>query len=267
MKLSFTTLACPAWPMVKIITTAVACGYDGVDFRGYLGEMMIYKIPEFSTQAGSTLRAFRKANLEISGLSSGAKLFLGDSAQQEAALDEVAHYAELCRTFNCPLVRVFPGAIGSTPFEEALEIATASLVKMARLADDILIGVETHDDWVDSSKMLALMEKAGASNACVIWDTHNPYRQIGERPELTHQRLSRHIRYTHFKDSRPAADGSYSYVMPGEGDVPMERIVQMLKASGYDGYLAVEWEKVWHPEIAEPEEVLPAYAKYLRKLI
>ena len=253
--------------MEKIVGAAVACGYDGVDFRGYLGEMMIYKMPEFSTQAGSTLRAFRQAGLEISGLSSGAKLFLGDAAQREAALDEVAYYVELCRTLSCPLVRVFPGAIGSTPFEEALETAAASLVKMARLAGDTLIGVETHDDWVDSSKMLALMQKAGASNACVIWDTHNPYREIGERPEITHERLSRFIRYTHFKDSRVSTDGSYSYVMPGEGDVPMERIVQMLKGSGYDGYLAVEWEKVWYPEIAEPGEVLPAYAKYLRKLI
>ncbi len=47
MKLAFTTLGCPNWDLDTIISKAVKYGYDGVDFRGYLGEMDIYKLPLF----------------------------------------------------------------------------------------------------------------------------------------------------------------------------------------------------------------------------
>jgi hypothetical protein len=33
---------------------------------------------------------------------------------------------------------------------------------------------------------------------------------------------------------------------------------------GYDGWLSVEWEKHWHPEIAEPEIALPQHVERLR---
>ena len=48
MKISYTTLACPDWPLERIIAAANEYGYDGIDFRGYLGEMSVYKLPAVS---------------------------------------------------------------------------------------------------------------------------------------------------------------------------------------------------------------------------
>jgi hypothetical protein len=42
-------------------------------------------------------------------------------------------------------------------------------------------------------------------------------------------------------------------------------MIDLLAAGGYDGYLTLEWEKKWQPEIAEPEVVFPAYARFLRQ--
>ena len=39
MKLSFTTLGCPAWTVEQIATNAAQMGYDGVDFRGVLDQI------------------------------------------------------------------------------------------------------------------------------------------------------------------------------------------------------------------------------------
>jgi hypothetical protein len=36
--------------------------------------------------------------------------------------------------------------------------------------------------------------------------------------------------------------------------------------SGYDEYLSLEWEKQWHPEIAEPEIALPQAVPLLHRL-
>ena len=37
----------------------------------------------------------------------------------------------------------------------------------------------------------------------------------------------------------------------------MRESLAALRAAGYDGWLTVEWEKRWHPELAEPEVALP----------
>jgi hypothetical protein len=39
MKLSFTTLGCPGWTLQEIVENAAEMGYDGVDFRGLLGNL------------------------------------------------------------------------------------------------------------------------------------------------------------------------------------------------------------------------------------
>jgi hypothetical protein len=37
-----------------------------------------------------------------------------------------------------------------------------------------------------------------------------------------------------------------------------------LKSSGYDGWLQFEHEKRWHPNLPEPEEIFPVFAKWAR---
>ncbi len=40
----------------------------------------------------------------------------------------------------------------------------------------------------------------------------------------------------------------------GEGEVPVREIIGLLAAGGYAGYLSVEWEKYWHPDIEEARD-------------
>jgi sugar phosphate isomerase/epimerase len=62
----------------------------------------------------------------------------------------------------------------------------------------------------------------------------------------------------------PPADG-YQYVLLGEGDVPLKKVLDMLTAGGYDGYAILEWEKRWHPESAEPELTFLQYVSKMRE--
>ena len=43
----------------------------------------------------------------------------------------------------------------------------------------------------------------------------------------------------------------------------MPKILAALYGAGYAGWLAVEWEKKWHPEIEEPEIAFPHYARVM----
>ena len=53
----------------------------------------------------------------------------------------------------------------------------------------------------------------------------------------------------------------------GEGDLPLGRMLSILHEMGYTGYLSLEWEKKWHPEIEEPEIALPQYARALALML
>jgi fatty-acyl-CoA synthase len=51
----------------------------------------------------------------------------------------------------------------------------------------------------------------------------------------------------------------------GDGDVPVREMLRLLLRDGYDGWVSVEWEKRWHPDIAGPEIALPQHIRLLRR--
>jgi sugar phosphate isomerase/epimerase len=54
--------------------------------------------------------------------------------------------------------------------------------------------------------------------------------------------------------------------LPGEGDVDLAEAVRLLKQSGYNGYYSFEWEKWYHPELADPEISFAHYVNYCKQL-
>jgi fatty-acyl-CoA synthase len=47
----------------------------------------------------------------------------------------------------------------------------------------------------------------------------------------------------------------------------VREILEALRRFGYGGYVTVEWEKKWHPELAEPEVALPQHIAWLRQTL
>lgn len=271
MKLAFTTLGCPQWDMDTIVSRAVEYGFDGVDFRGYLGELDIWQLPEFTTGIEDTARRFRAAGLEIPCFSSSVRLMPRKGEDLQQGLLEVKAYAMLCRHFQAPFMRIFGGAIGDRPRPEAIKIAAANLRELVKVADGygVQLLVETHDDWLNSHHLAALLKTADMPTAGVVWDTHHPYRMLGEAPTETCAVLGKHIRYTHWKDSRPQPNSGrdYQLCLVGAGDIPMREMLACLAGMGYYGYLTLEWEKMWVPEIDEPEVAFPAFVKHMRLML
>jgi hypothetical protein len=61
------------------------------------------------------------------------------------------------------------------------------------------------------------------------------------------------------------ADGNdRKYVLTDKGDVPVRAQVEALERIGYKGYYCFEWEKVWHPDLLEPELAFPQYVDVMK---
>lgn len=268
MKIACTTLAFPGRPLEGILELLAANGYEGIDFRGLGDEMEVWRLDEFTSGADRTAEKIAAAGLKVSAFSSGALMFDSNPDRRKKHLAEVGEYGRLCRRFAAPIIRVFGGELGDTPLDKAMDQAADTLKRMGEKAGEgVTVAVETHDDWTATAPLADVVRKVGLPNVGVLWDLHHPFRVGGETPDESYANLGAVTVAVHVKSSRLTPDGQHEYCMPEEGDVPLAEMISLLKGGGYDGYLTLEWEKRWHPELPDAEAALPAYAEFLKKLL
>jgi len=85
-----------------------------------------------------------------------------------------------------------------------------------------------------------------------------------EPPAQVYSRLKKWIKHTHIKDGK-LVNGEVKYVFLGQGEVPIFEAIDLLRKNNYKGYYSFEWEKMWHPELAEPELALADYPEAMKK--
>jgi sugar phosphate isomerase/epimerase len=274
MKISFTTLGCPEWDLDTICRRGQEYGFDGVDFRGYLDAMDITLLPEFTSQAAGTRRKLADAGLAVSGISTSITVCNADLLERN--LDEARRTIEAANALGAVNVRVFGGGdLNTYSREELAKVGCDTVEKILELdgAGGLHWLFETHDNWIKSADCRLLLDNITNPAFGVLWDMGHTPRMAGETPEETYAEIGPRIGYTHIKDALAdpdhplaMADG-WRYVFPGEGQLPLAQSVRLLRSKGYDGWLVFEHEKRWHPNLPEPEEAFPAYARWARSVI
>ena len=108
------------------------------------------------------------------------------------------------------------------------------------------------------------MEQAADPGVGLVWDVYNMWSVTHEAPVKVYESLKKYIFHTHIKDG-VTIQGKEEYRLLGQGNSPIFEAIDVLAAGGYKGYYSFEWEKLWHPEIAEPEIALADYPKAMKK--
>ncbi len=255
--LAFSTLGCPDWSWEQIVSAATAYGYDAIELRGLQNHLEdLPDAPSFT----AANRADARRQLDDAGLCVCCVSSSGVVAKKN--VDHVRAHASLARDLGCPLVRVFGGGLDpGLPRGDALFQAAESLRAFGDAAADegVALVLETHDAFSTGKQVAELLTLAAHPAVYALWDLHHPFRQ-GEAPEGTHHYLGSALRHVHVKDGRPGG----AYTLMGEGDVPLPALLDLILDGGYSGAISLEWEKRWHPEIADPEVAFPQYAQALR---
>jgi sugar phosphate isomerase/epimerase len=264
--LAFSTLACPDWSIETILEKAVACGFEGIEWRGG---------PEGHLQPN--LLATRRATLRIQCLDAGLlslaitayTSFVSDSARErQGNLDELRRYTDLAADIGARYVRVFAGelSVGQEVNGKMYARIAESLYQAVEYASPrgVILALEPHDDFVRSSTILPILEQVRHPALRVIWDLGNTFR-AGEDPEEALALLQPHLAYVQVKDGRGRGE-DWQLCPLGEGDVPLERAFALLRKHDYPGALSFEWEYAWHPELDPPEVALPSALETMREL-
>lgn len=265
--IAFSTLGCPAWEWKRILDFAAQHGFAAVELRGLQGNMDLPSNPLFAADRVSQTRSeVQASNLRIACVSSSANLYVENAEKRSKELTDARRFIDLASSLGAPYVRVFGGKDqadkSAAPDEPTKARVAAGLRELGTYAGprNVTVILESHDHFTSSATLKDVLHAADSEHVGLLWDAHHTFATSNEEPEHTVKQLGQWIRHTHLKDSVGSGEDR-KYVLTGRGNVPVERQIKALQSIQYKGFYCFEWEKVWHPDLQDPEIAIADYAR------
>jgi sugar phosphate isomerase/epimerase len=259
VRIAFSTIACPGYTPDQMAEAARAHGYDGIELYAARGRTLTPDV--LAPELPRMRRALHGVPIVcLNSFATLGALDAGVRAESEAALGLAI---ELAAELECPLVKAFGGEVpdGSSP-DAVVRAAAAMLSGVADRAERLGVAcvVETHDGFSRGRDLAGLLALAPATGA--LWDVHHPVR-MGETVEATDAAIGPRVTHVHVKDAVASPDG-WRLTALGEGELPVSEMLTRLACRGFEGVVSLDYEKLWHPELDEPERSLPRHADTMR---
>lgn len=263
MPVAFSTLGCPDRTLQEVLELATSRGVDGLELRAAPDAVVHIGLDEDERDAVRS--ACAAAGVGVLTLASYLRVC--DPGDDRAFARDATEHLRLAADVGAAYLRVFPGPDGSGA--DGDERAVRRLAELAPAARDldVRIGLETHDSHprgADVAPILrALDARCPGHGVSVIWDALHPWR-AGEGPAETLRAIAPWLAYVQIKDADAGPGGALRAV--GEGQLPLDRIAALL-ADRPDLWWSLEWEKLWHPELAELPQALDGALAWYRHTV
>ena len=163
----------------------------------------------------------------------------------------IDHYAAI----GCPIIRVFAGKAPKGVSEKtAIDNAVRNLEKACERAGrkGIILALENHDFLMDSRRLAAVVERVQSPWFAVNLDSGN---FTDKDPYAAFERAAPYAATVQLKVELRNAQGQK---VPAD----MGRLIKILKAANYRGYVVLEYEAA-----EDPYKAVPEYLAQLRDLI
>lgn len=264
MLISFSTISCPDYTLRQIARARDEYGYDAVELYALEGERLTMdvlgpRVAEVRRELGET---------PISCINSWAVLSSPDPAERRLQEERIVAALQIAADLGAPLVKSFGGEFPedrtrSDVFDYVAESIRRVLSRARELG--VRLVVETHDGFSLGESVGQLLRRVDDPYFGALWDVHHPYR-MGESVPVTATEIGDRVLHAHVKDAVREGDG-WRFVLLGDGELPVGAMIDALIERDFAGYLSLDWELMWHPEIAPPEVALPQYSRALRSTL
>ena len=216
----------------ELIGFCAATGFDGVDitayyFKGYP------QVPSDDYLFDIKRKAF-KAGLEITGTGVRNDFTIADKAKRELEVQLVKNWIEAASKIGASVLRIFSG----TQKNEGIprEQVTEWMLKDIQTCVDhgkqhgVIIGMQNHNDFIQTAdQIISIVETINSPWFGIILDIGS-YR-INE-PFAEIEKSIRHAVNWQVKEKM--------FINGTETDTDLHKLINMIKASGYRGYLPIE---------------------------
>jgi sugar phosphate isomerase/epimerase len=259
MKLAFSTISCPSYSIEQVADAAVRYGYDAVELYALDGVLLTPAL--LAERRGDIAAGLRST--PIACVNSATILAGADAGERRRKEDAILLAMESAASLGSPLVKAFGGDVPDGARASFFDQIAESIQRIAARGKelDVALVVETHDGFSRGKVLRELLDRVPEPHFGALWDMHHPFR-MGEDPADTDRFIGDRVRHVHVKDARWSGE-VWEYTALGSGEVPVRKVLGLLERRGFDGYVSLDWEKMWHPEIDGPEIALPQYREAL----
>lgn len=248
----------PEWDYEKIFSEAVAAGFEGVEIAlGSTGLSM-----ETTDEEILNIKAIAdKNNIRIFSVATTMlfdfPLTSDDPEIRAKGREVVKKLIDIAVLVGAESVLVVPGAvsvawrpdIGITPYDVAYTRALDNVRIMAPYAEEkgIIIGIE--NVWnrflLSPLEMREFIDKVASPNVKSYFDAGNVL--LFGHPDHWVRVLGDRITKVHVKDFKVSVGNLSGFVPLLEGDLDFPKLIEALKAVGYDGWITPEVSSVKTP--------------------
>jgi len=252
-RLAVSSLGAPHASLADFINIAVTGQCGAVELR--CADDQPVHLGLSPTQRGDIRRRLSDAGLQVLAVASYVRVAApGDS---HAVVGSLRRHVELAHQLGAHGVRVFPGGSGDQRRDDERALIRLSQVASEARQARVRLLVETHDSHPcgqDVARVLAALDTEVPEHGVgAIWDILHPWRHA-EVPSRTFTELAPWLDYVQIKDATSCANPVPTLM--GDGVVPLADIAATMRQQRYDGWLSLEWEKAWHPDIADLDRAL-----------
>ncbi|MCP5116525.1 MAG: sugar phosphate isomerase/epimerase, partial [bacterium] len=187
-----------------------------------------------------------------------------------AMIDSFEH----ARAIGAKVMRVVGSSLRfrNEPHGPQIERLTVMFREAVKVAEDhgIRMAVENHIDFT-ADEMLRLLEEVGSVWLGINFDTGNFLRLLDD-PVKGMKKLAKHVYATHIKDLKVepgvAADEWYffSSTPVGDGVVDNLELARLLNEAGYEGFLAVEIDRLHSDYGGDEDAAVEKSVKELKRI-
>ncbi|WP_274652075.1 sugar phosphate isomerase/epimerase family protein [Paenibacillus humicola] len=222
-----------------------------------------FNLEETPELADAIIQKAGEAGIEVSGFNISANFIRPSEAEYEAEIERVIRSVDIAARLG---VRTMRHDVASRPKNECsirqFEADLERLARACRIVADyaakygITTTVENHGFFIQSSdRIQRLVDAVDRPNYKTTLDIGN-FMCVDEDPVSAVKKNLAYASMIHLKDFylRPAyrnpgegwfetLSGNYLRgAIFGQGDIDVPEVIRQIKASGYDGYLSIEFE-------------------------
>ena len=151
-----------------------------------------------------------------------------------------------------------------------MEDIASALRNLCVMAEDmgLEIWLETHSEFSTGRRSRQFADAVDMPNLKILWDVLHSI-EFCESLDDSIAYIGDKLAHVHVKDAHAPEGDAFIYPLCdlGDGVFPLRELLVKLDAAGYDGYVSLEWESPWCPEIRDiypdPHLLLEKYCEYL----
>lgn len=207
-------------------------GFEGVDITGYYFKGYPAVPPD--DYIFHIKRKVFGLGMEISGTGVRNDFTFADNSKRQAEVDLVKRWIEVAAKLGAPVIRIFSGT--QKHDEQTRQRVMDWMLKDIQTCVDfgkkhgVVVGLQNHNDFLQTAEEInRVIESVHSEWLGLILDTgsyriHDPYEEI--------EKSVKHAVNWQIKEK--------VFLNGNEVDVDLKRLMSIIKASGYKGYLPIE---------------------------